>query len=323
MARENTSLIEVFRGKPIAQNSILTVSSDFPLGSGWIKMILRVNHVLTNTTGTTPKSEGELSIVKGISFRTDKGERLYSNIGGRALYRYNQAKSRTAGVKDAISATAGTFRTDFELYFADPQSLRPYDTILDTARYRSVELAIQIGGVADFLSVVGDSANTTTVDCYIEIVEGALPAGAKPLFFHEVSNVSPVNPASATVLDLEKASNLSLKRLFIGTHNSATAGVPFSGTPTANVVSEFSLETSAAIPFRNLPADVVNRINKLDYQLESAVTGLFILDLVKDGSNRSALFTGELSRLQLKWVNDTLSTSQVSAFTESLRNLAA
>jgi len=323
MGRGNTEIVEVFRAKPVAQNSILTLSSDFPLGGGWTRLIIRLNHAVTIGTGTGAITEGELAITKSISFRTDKGERIYNNVPGRALYRLNEIKNRAPGVKSAIAAASATYTTQFELHFADPQSLRPYDTILDTSRYRSVELAVQIGGVADFFSTVGTSSNVTTMDCYVERVSGALPDGAKPLFFNEVSVVAPVNPANATVIDLERASNLALKRVLISTNNSATSGVPFSGTATANVVSEFSLETSEGIPFRNLPVGVINSDNRTEYGHFTVVTGQYILDLVKDGSNRSALPTGDLSRLQVKWVNDTLSTSQVSLITEGLRELVA
>lgn len=321
--RGNSEIVEIFRGKALTLGAVNSFSSEFPLGEGWERIILRLNNTFTNTTGTTPLAEGELRIVKAVRFRTDRNEIPFNGVPGRALYREDQFKSGTSAVKDAIAVAAGTYRMDLPLWFIDPLAKRPEDTILDTARYRSVQLDIQMGTVADLLGVVGDSAASYTLDCYVVRQRGRLPEKGRPIVLLERGIVQPTNPANQTYFDLERASDLAYKRLMLFTTNSASAGVSHTGNAASNVISELTLETDRSFPFKAVLADIINRRNKQDYGLEAVVTGQYILDLINGGSNMSALYSGEHSRLRASWVNDTLSTSQVSCMYEAIRDLKA
>lgn len=110
LSRGNTELVNVFTGKTLNNGALNSINEGFPLGEAWLRLILRLNIVLTNTTGTTPISEGELNLLKALSLKTSLGELLYNAVPGRPLYRLDELKSGQPGVKDAISATAGTFR---------------------------------------------------------------------------------------------------------------------------------------------------------------------------------------------------------------------
>lgn len=310
----NLEFHEVFRRKALANGATTVISEKFPMGEGWIKLILRFELTVDIGTGTGALSEGELQYIKGISVSTDRGDKPYSNVPARPLYRWDALVTGTPATKNAIAATDGVYVVEIPVWFYNPKLARPYDTILDSSRYKNINLAVQLGTVADLFSSVGDSTVTTTLTCYVVKTRQPLRAEEKPRFMIEMGHRAPVNPSNATEIELEMAENLAYMQMLLFTANSATAGVPFSGTANGSVISDLTLETSRGNLFDRVLADVLNKENKQDYGLETAVTGLYVCDLVRDGNPETALFSGPslLSRLKMTWTNDTLSTSGVT-----------
>ncbi len=321
----NTERKEVFRRRALNNGATTVIPDRFPLGEGWIKLILRFEMTVVIGTGTGAISEGELQYIKGISFSTDRGEKPYSVIPARLLYRYDSSIQETPAEKNAIAATDGVYVVEIPLWFYNPKLDRPYDTILDTSRYKNVNLSVQLGTVADLFGTVGTSTVSTTLTCLVEKTAQPLLEEQKPRFMFEMGLRAPVNPANSTEIELEMADNLAYMQIMLFTANSATAGAPFSGTANGSVVSEITLETSKGNPFDRILADMINKENKQDYKLASVITGLYICDLMRDGNLENALFSGpsSLSRLKMKWTNDTLSTSGVTCAYTGFRNLAA
>lgn len=321
MPGPSTNLISIFTGRALVLNNVNSFSRDFPKDGFWAKLLLRFKFVLTNTTGTGALSEGELQIVKKITFRTDKGEYPVLNCPARFLYRVDEKKSSTPAVKDAASATAGTFYIDIPIYFIDPLSRKPLETIFDSTRYDSVQLDIDMGGVANWLGTVGDSAITATLDCYYEPVD-TIPA-VRPTKYLQFGTTTPVDPSSSTVALLEKKTAIDYKRLYVFTTNSASTGVTHSGAANSSVISQLDLETNEGYLYKTVLSDMINRRNKQDFRLETRTTGEYTIDLVKDGDSNRAIKALRYSKLQINWTNDTLSTSQVSVGYEALKDLAA
>lgn len=308
-----------------------TFKDQFPMGEGWFHMRLGINIVLTNTTGTTPVTEGELLLLKNVFLKTDRGE-IVCNLPGRALWKIAAMKNGALPSKDAISATAGTFRVDLPIYFCDPeggplQMLRPEDTLLDTSRYNSVTLQITIGTVADLLSVVGDSAITVNMDVEVERTFGRVPGmkpgeGGKPIAFINYDSEPPVDANTTTNVNIERSSDLSLKRIFLHTCSSGTAGVPWSGTNANDRIATLTVkDQSRFIEATRVYRQIQNQ-NKLDCMLETLLAGVALINFVADKSIASALSTGDKSVLQATWVNGTVAANSLVTLTrEGIRNL--
>jgi len=320
-SRGNTELVNVFTGKALNVGALNVLNEGFPLGEAWKRLILRLNVVLTNTTGTTAISEGELNLLKALTLKTSMGEIIYNAVPGRPIYRLDEIKTGTPAVKDAITATAGTFRTQFNLWLVDPLLVRPEDFLLNSIRYNRIQLELNIGTVADLLTVVGDSAITVTADLYIERIRGVLPPKVGPKEYTEISIPAPVNPASQTYIDIERANDLAIKRMLIYAQNSATAGSPFSGTPADTILDKIGFDTDRGELFNKVFWRMLNSQNKLDYRLVTAQVGIVLIDFCRDGSKMSSVSGGGFSRFRLFWDNGTLSTSQISVAVESFRPL--
>lgn len=299
MPRGNAEVVEVARGVALTESAVVRVTTPFPLGEAWIRMMLRINIALTVGTGAGPISEGELKFIKSIRLVTDRGENLYNNVPGRLIYRLDAIKSKTVAAKDAIAAATATYRVHLNLHFIDKLMNVPEDTILNTARYSSITLEVGVGTVADLFTAPGTATETPTMDVYIERQKGRLPKPIAPQFFQEVGFRGPIDPNSLLTIDLERAANLAYKRLlaFTGSGVGLLVGVPFSGTADSAVINELTLDVDSGPPIDRVLADVLNRMNKQEYSLEAVMVGWYIEDFVKDGSLNSSLYSGDKSRL--------------------------
>jgi len=310
----------VYNNVAINKGSITVLRDAWPLSDGWYMMMLTLKIVLTNTTGTTAISEGFVNLLKDIMLKTDYDGIIFKG-NGRQLIRRAQKLIGTLPFFDTTTVTAGTYYVHLPIHFANPTAQRPEDTILNTARYKNIELHITAGNVADIMSSVGDSAITLTMDISIQKTQGPIDASNAPIFLPYLMGLPPVNPASQQYIDIEKNLDMALLDLMLYTTNSATAGVPTSGTPASNVLKNVTLYDNFNMPFRNIPFDQLCKDNKHQFSLENAITGVAIMDFAPNDSNFSGYTTGDKSVLQVQWENDTLSTSQVTAFIDGLKRM--
>lgn len=292
----------VISGATMNVNGITPFSREFPMGEGWYKMNLRINIAVTIGTGSGPVTEGELLLIKNVMVRTDRGE-ILCNLPGRALYKIANWKTGTPPRKDAIAAASATYRVNLPIYFADWDMMRPEDTILDTSRYNSVFLQVQLGTVADLFGTVGTSSIAVTCDVEVERSLGALPAKGKPLFHVSYDYRPPVDAASLQFIDIERSTDMSIKRLYVHSGTSGTAGVPWSGTNADTIQNVVTIkDQNRFIEKERIHAMIVDG-NKEDAGLETAIAGLEVFDFVSDGAIASALATGDKSVLQYGWTN--------------------
>ncbi len=321
ISRGNTELVNIFTAKPLNVGALNPINEGFPLGEAYLRLILRLNIVLTNSTGTTPISEGELNLLKALTFKTSMGELLYNAVPGRPLYRLDEIKSGTPATKDNISASAGTFRVQYSIWFIDPLLVRPQDFLLNSIRYNRFQLDILLGTIADLLGTPGDGAITVNADLYAERIRGILPQKVGPVEYSEISIPAPVNPASQVYADIERANDLAVKRILIYAQNSATLGAPFSGTPADTIIDKIGFDTDRGELFNKVLWRMLNTQNKQDYRLTTPQTGIILLDFTRDGSKMSSVSGGGFSRFRVFWDNGTLSTSQISLAVEGFRPL--
>ena len=320
LSRGNTELVSIFQGKVLTVGGMNSINEGFPIGEAFNRFLLRVNIAVTIGTGTTPISEGELNILKSLTLTNSRGWELYKNCNGRALYRLDQIKRGIGLTKDAIAAATATYSVLYNLWLVDPLMIRPEDFILDSSFFNKLQLDLTIGTVADLFSTVGTSSIIVTADLIGEKVRGRLPAKVKPKEYTCIFQPSPVNPASATELNFERSENLLFKRILVQASNSVTAGQGFSGTPANTTIDKMGVDSDRGELMQKIPFTLLNRQLK-DYLMEAEGVGYVTFDFCRDKSKMSGIISGLYSRLRLFWDNGTLSTSQVSAIVDAVRQV--
>jgi hypothetical protein len=317
--------VNVLTAKALTLNAVTRVGEQFPMGEAWYRANLRIGLALTIGTGTTPIAEGELKIIKNIELKTDRGEVL-CNLPGRALYKIAHYRNGAGPIKDAIAAATATYNVNLPIYFADESLAKPEDTILDTARYRNLQLNITMGGLTDLLGTVGTSALTATIDMEVERTAFPLPDGVPfPLFYVNYDTANPQDANSQTFIDLPRSSDLAYKRLYAHECATGTAGVSFGGTTADDVKSIESLKDSNRSIIDSRVHEMIQASNAQDAGLDAKIAGTTVFDFVRDGSLFSALESNARSRLQLTWTNKAgvASGDIVSLAYEAIRKLAA
>lgn len=320
----------VIDGSALTVNGQASFSKEFPMGEGWFAMYLTIYLAFTVGTGTTPIAEGELNIVKNVLLRTDRGE-ILCNLPGRAIWKIAALKNGALPYKDAIAAATATYAVHLPIYFCDPEGghsmLRPEDTIVDTSRYNSVSLAITLGGVADLLSTVGTSSLTATMDVEIERTFGRLPGtkageGGKPVAHINYDFRPPVDANSTQNIEIEKSSDMSLKRIYLHTGASGVAGVPWSGTNSDTRLDVLQIKDQNRFIEKDRNFNNVQYQNKLESGLESVLTGVVCFNFVKDRAITSALATADKSVLQMTFTQETAAALNICTLTqEAIRSL--
>lgn len=312
----------VLTGVPLNNSAPTVFGKEIPLGEGWYKATIRYNLAVTIGTGTSPITEGELLICQNVLLRTDRGE-ILCNLPGRALYKIASYMTGQTPRKDAIAAATATYRVNLPIIFADQKMNRPEDTILDTNRYNSITLQMTMGGVAQLFNTVGTSSVIQTMDVEVERSLGQLPAEARPYFHVSYDFRQPVDAFTLTNIELEKSSDAAIKRVFIHSSASGTAGLPFSGANADDVLNIVTLKDQNRFIEKERIWAMIQDMNKVDAGLESALVGIAVFDFVRDGAVQSALATGNKSVLQLSWTNQAgvAANDIVTLATELVRSL--
>ena len=300
--RRDLEIISHFRTQALNAGGPITLGKDFPLGEGWYMLMLRFNIVVVIGTGTGPVTEGELLVIKNVALRNSAGE-VIVNLPGRALFKIAVSKGGTLPRKDAIAAATATYSVDLPIYFVDQRMVIPEDTILDTSRYSSISLEIQMGSVTDLFTAPGTATATFNLDVEIERTKGLLPAKARPQFHIQYSFAQPQDAFSQTFIDLDRSPDLAYKRLYVHASALGTSGGIFTGANADDVQSLESIVDQSGDIVRERFHEMIQNQNKRDYSLEAVIAGITLFDFVRDGSINSALYPGDRSRLQYKWTN--------------------
>lgn len=311
--------------QPCANSSATVFGKEFPLGEGWYKVNVRFNLVVVIGTGAGPVTEGELLYIKNVQLRTDKGE-ILCNLPGRALYKIATYKTGQTPFKDAIAAASATYTVTLPIWFAENRTmdmLRMQDTILNTARYNSLILTVTLGALTDLFTAPGTATLATNMDVEIERSFGPLPPQAFPLYHISYDVRPPVDAFTTTSVDIERSADMAVKRLYVHSGTTGTAGVPCSGVNADTVQNQITVkDQNRFIEFLRFHAMILNQ-NKCDAQLESRIAGFEVYDYVADGSIVAALATAEKSVLQYTWTNQAgvAANSIVTVIEEMIRTL--
>lgn len=314
----------------IAENKAMTVggrtqfSEQFQMGPGIYDMWLRVKIAVVIGTGAGPIAEGELNFIKSLYFKTDLGEVCLDNVPGRGMYKVALTKGGAAPRKDAIAAASATYTVDIPIYFADPKAIRPEDTVLDTSRYKSVTFDVTLGTIADLFTAPGTATVTATADLLVNRSKGRWNSEEAPPVGHVVySNRNPVDAATVTEIKLETATDLSYKRAYIHASTGGVAGQPWYGANSDAIIGSMTLKDGSTDWVRKVHYLQMQDINKQDYGLETVPSGVVVLDFMRDGSNKSAMYAGDKNEIIFDWDNQgaPAANSIVTLLTEGYRAL--
>lgn len=321
--RRDLEIISHFRAQPLIAGGPISLGKDFPLGEGWYRLMLRFNIAVVIGTGAGPVAEGELLVIKSISLRNSAGENLVQQLPGRALYKIAVTKCGATPRKDAIAAATATYSVDIPIYFVDNKMQIPEDTILDTSRYNSISLEIQMGTVADLFTAPGTATATFTLDAEIERTKGLLPPKARPQFHISYFAMQSQDAFSQAFIEIDRSPDLAYKRLYAHASANGTPGGVFTGANADDVQALESIIDQSGDIIRERLHEMIQNSNKNDYSLEVVPAGITVFDFVRDGSINSALYPGDRSRLQYKWTNKAgvAANDVVSLAVESFRAL--
>lgn len=328
--RPVTELIFANKDLTLGQDNI--ISADIPIGGGegWFELLLEIAVTLVVGTGTGAKSEGELALVRNIKFETDIDKESHE-AAGRALYRVAHFEKSRAQNKDAIAAADGTYRTVFPLIFADYLSNNPFESILDSGRYKSCQLTINLGTVADLLTSVGTAA--ATVKCSLskvmtkgklrDMVDADGRQYAMPLVYPHYRQ-RPVEAYANLKTDLPRQADIRIRRGYWLNTTSPTAGVPFSGTPADDSIKNISIEHDKGYEFKKLDRRQLVQQNINAYRLnDTRPAGWYALDFMEDGDLQNALLTDPnfVSKLEMNWETESATAANINLILSSAKAL--
>lgn len=312
----------IVRNKTLNLGGRTTIKDEFPLGEGIHSLHLQFSFVVTVGTATGPVIDGLYKAIRNIYLRTDHGEVL-CNVPGKFFWFQNLVRFGTPPRSTALAAASATYVACLVIPFTDHRTMNPNDTILNMARYQSMQMELNMGTIADLFTAVGSGAVTLSLTMDVMKTRGLLPNNelALPSFHIAYDTFAPVDAATTTRIDLDTVPDLSYKRLYIGSTTTGVAGQPFYGTFADTVIDRFSLKDQSSDIIRDVDWNMLQADNALRYGWDVGTTpltpnypviyptgflGLGVISFVGEGESlKSALFSGDKQNLQLSWTNET------------------
>jgi hypothetical protein len=300
---------------------------------------------LTVGTAATTRVESLLRYISNVSLRTSAGETI-CDLPGAALWDiakiktgtnppvYTDAAPATMISPPTMPATTAVYNVEIPIFFTDPELVagggrggtgRREDTVLDTSRYSSVTLDVTLGSFTDLFATPGTMTMVNTLDVEIERTKGPLPKEAKPIAHISYQYRQPVDAFTTTLIDMERSTDLWLRRAYVHTVTGGTA-VAWGGPAAVKsdvVLDQTNLIDQSGYIVKQRRAMTVRNENKGQYSLETPMVGVYAYDFIDGESANSALHTGARSVLQYTYtpVAGLSSGSYVTMATESHRTL--
>ena len=292
------------------------------MGPGFYELSLVLNVALTVGTAAGPITEGILDLFSQIYIKTDLGEVVCDNVPAKSMFKVANAKAMCVPLKQEVAAASATYQVEIPIYFVDYHTVRPEDTILDTSRYSSVVFDLLTGTIANLFTAPGTGTIVVTADIKITRSKGRWNSVDAPIV--GVINYSGRNPVDASVsteIKLENANDLTLKRIYMNSVTSGVSGQPWKGTNSDAVISLINLKDSDGDWVKDTKWAQQQASNKRHYSLENNISGVVVLDFVRDGSLKSGIYTGSTGELSLNWTNNGVpaALSIVSVLVESYK----
>lgn len=299
MPRSPEECIALITGDTFPSNQTKTYSSLFPLGKeGYRKLRLTFYHTVVIGTGATPIVLSEYNIIKSINFRTSRNEQTHM-IPAQGLYYFNKIFNGVAPHHTPMAAADAVYKAVVDIPFCLPQMGRQEDTILDSGRYSSLELEINLGGIADLFGAPGTATVATTMDMTLFRTKATMFDAGKPLAMPYIKGLAPFDPTTRPYIDIESAKDFSILGLFAVCQSGGTvvAGVPYTGV---------NIDSLDQLTFRDNIIDFMRNVKVTSFQedriqlCEADVTGLYPYLFAREGTMAAAYWTGGKSEIKLE-----------------------
>jgi hypothetical protein len=329
MARRNPIIpFSVFRAQALALNGPTSFGQLLPVGPLYRDMMLRINIALTVGSASGPITNGILNFIRQIYFKSDNNEVFIDNLPARALVEIANCLSGTMPRFDQIAASTATYRVDIPVYFAEKWALmeRNIDTGIDTSRYDSMVLDIVTGPLSDLFTSAGTASVAMTCDLIVNRSKyqwnSDSEVGQSIIGYPSYSGRTPVDANATTEINLNRSGDDNIKRVFIHTSTSGTAGLKWQGANSDAIIDNMTLGDTDETHAKDLTWAHLQDANKAQYETETVRSGVAVVDLVQDCSNLSAL-NANRNTLKLSFVNQggVGANSFVTLVTQSWRTL--
>jgi hypothetical protein len=329
---------EVFRQLPLNAGQQTNFLTQWPLGLPyhWIDLLFEFQLTSGATAGTTPVADGNLAVIKGISFWTPKNEYIFNNVPGRWAYLisledFGATNTGGAGglpnvdavtIPGAVSSSAVSMRVLLRIPLSSNKMYKGSDFILDTSKYSNLNLSITIGNVSDMMGVINNTtfkAGYPQLSAYVGQEDTPLPAQL-PAHSKAQANKNPffnrfyptwfqagmLDPTVNGFLDIPRSEDLSYLEFYAFFGTTATAGQFCSGTPSTFLTSwiDFSIQTEKWYPLKNVLASYLLQQWQASLQAFSAQftpNAWWKYMLPRAGQKQGSLYSGDKSQLRLTW----------------------
>jgi hypothetical protein len=277
-----------------------------PIGELWERIHLTFHYAITHGTGAGIVLNGQFGIIKGVNLKSDKNEVMYDNVPGLGLYPLTWRQNRIEPPSDIIVAATATYDATVELPFGFSWLTRPEDFYINSRRYKTVELTITLGTIADLLLHPGTDTLITTVD--ISLVRSTANLWAPndrsmnlslPHKIPYVKHMPVLDPTAVAYWDLESNDEFYITDFIMSSgQTTGVPGVPYSGAPSDTidgVTFKDNIHTFLdAVPFKFFTT-------LRQKYLGADLPGAYVYSFIPNGSYKEAYKTKNKSSLQLSW----------------------
>jgi hypothetical protein len=208
--------------QPLANGSVQTFSSCFPVGKGagetWERLRMRINVTLGVGVQTFPVEAGVYNFIRNVRLETSDGETI-CDCPGTSLYLLNWWLEHHNPWHTPVAAANAAYEAILDIPFGYSNMRKPEDGYLDSGAYSALYLTIQTGAYAAG-AVAGDlgvsnAAGTQVATMDLSIIR--TKAGmfnneeVKPLYVPYIKFIGSRVPDNANQrFDLERADDLAL-----------------------------------------------------------------------------------------------------------------
>ncbi|WP_331773813.1 hypothetical protein [Sulfurospirillum sp. 1612] len=251
---------------------------------------------VTHTNGASPKfyNEGVLSLINGIQLVGNGNENI-KQIPGNKLYidaiLSNGKQGKT--VLDTTASTSGLVSYVWaKINLSMPNSVRPWDTILNTGVFQSLDLIVDWGSSAN----MGEDITITAADMtvYSNQLIGYTRGKGEVIKYYEETALK----EEVTSTNSEFTITLPINKLYRSLVVAATVDNIRSG----NVIKGLKVKSGTTV-IVDWDSEALNEFNKEHFRIEGDqdFTGIYVIDFAERGRLSDVLntLTGGFNTLEL------------------------
>ena len=208
----------IIQAQALTNGAMNTIRAEWPLdGCGITNIRLTLHCTIDWTDAAVVDRHAAYNYLQGITLRTSRGEVIYNNVPGRAIYEMNALLDGVTPRHDIIIGADGVYDAVLDLPIAMPFLNRPEDTLLDTGRYSNLELVLYTGSVLNFLNDNVGETVAVTLDVEVERTLAAMTEDktGKPKVHTYITTYAHQLQTVREYYDLESSMDLGIFMFFL------------------------------------------------------------------------------------------------------------